>query len=69
MAEGLMLLGIGLYILPAAIALLRKKRNAEAILVLDLLLGWTIIGWIVALIWSLTWDDPKTAQPSRQQHD
>ena len=43
-----------LYFLPAAIAVLRPHQSAAAILVLNLLLGWTVLGWIVALIWSLT---------------
>jgi hypothetical protein len=50
-----------LYFLPSFVAVVRKKRNKNAILLLNLLLGWTIIGWIVALIWSVTIDAP-TAQ-------
>ncbi|MFZ0308769.1 MAG: superinfection immunity protein [Candidatus Sulfotelmatobacter sp.] len=49
------LLGI-LYFLPSAAGW--KKRNATAIVALNVLLGWTIIGWIVALIWGLTTDAP-----------
>jgi hypothetical protein len=37
------------YLLPWAIATTRGKSNAEAIGLLNLLLGWTIIGWFVAL--------------------
>lgn len=43
-----------LYLLPALFAFMRRHRNRLAILALTLLLGWTIIGWIVALIWALT---------------
>ena len=46
------------YFLPTIIAILRKKRNAGAVAVLNLLLGWTVIGWIVALVWALTADSP-----------
>ena len=45
-----------LYFLPTVFA--RKKRNFAAIFAFNFLLGWTIIGWIVALIWSLTADAP-----------
>jgi hypothetical protein len=31
-----------------------NKRNRAAIATLNVLLGWTIIGWVVALIWALT---------------
>lgn len=33
-----------------------KKKNRAAIFVLNLLLGWTVIGWIIALIWATTRD-------------
>jgi Superinfection immunity protein len=45
---------IGLYFLPAIIA---NKRHAKArvqISVLNLVLGWTLLGWIVALVWAFT---------------
>lgn len=48
--------------LPAIIAGLRRHHNVVAIFVLNLLLGWTIIGWIVALVWSLTRHAPRYAQ-------
>ena len=42
------------YFLPTIIGI--RKRNASAILVLNLLLGWTFIGWVVALVWAMTHD-------------
>lgn len=42
------------YCLPGWIAVSRKHHNSIAIALLNLLLGWTIIGWIAALIWSVT---------------
>lgn len=44
------------YFLPTVIAMLRGKSNTFAILLLNLFLGWTFIGWIVALVWSVTND-------------
>jgi Superinfection immunity protein len=49
-------IGLGLYFVPAIIAFSRNHRNRVAILVLDLLLGWTLLGWVGALVWSLTAD-------------
>jgi predicted membrane channel-forming protein YqfA (hemolysin III family) len=40
------------YFLPAIMAYSNKKKNAQAITVLNVFLGWIIIGWIVALIWA-----------------
>ena len=50
--------GFLLYFLPALIAFGRSKRDAGAILVLNFLLGWTMIGWIIALVWALRQDVP-----------
>jgi hypothetical protein len=41
------------YFLPSFIAMLRDHKNKLAILLLNILLGWTIRGWVVALIWSV----------------
>lgn len=49
---------VGLYPLPTYIALRRRKRNVAAILVLNLALGWTFIGWLGVLVWALTVDQP-----------
>ena len=45
---------IGGYFLPTILG--RKKANSGAIFVLNLLLGWTVIGWVAALVWALTVD-------------
>lgn len=42
------------YLLPAITAWYRSHHNAMAIGMLNLLLGWTVIGWIGALIWACT---------------
>ena len=47
-----------LYFVPALISFTRRKRNAKAILALNLFLGWSFLGWVAALIWSLLSDAP-----------
>ena len=49
----------GLYFLPSFMAKSRKHHQSDAILLTNLFLGWTAIGWIVALIWSATATDDK----------
>jgi len=52
----LMLVGpfvLALYFLPAIIAIARHHPNTLGIALLDLFLGWTLLGWLGALIWSL----------------
>ena len=46
------LIGIGVYFLPSFVARGRNKKNAGAILVLNLFLGWTLIGWVISLVWA-----------------
>ena len=43
-----------IYFAPWLIAWARGHHNTLAIFALTLLLGWTGLGWVVALIWSLT---------------
>ena len=43
---------IGLYIVPGVVASYRKHRQSAAIWVLNLLAGWTFIGWVGALVWA-----------------
>lgn len=59
MELALMAVFLFLYFLPGIVGL--HKRNAMAIFALDLLLGWTVMGWLVALIWALT-KDPQQSQ-------
>ncbi len=42
------------YFLPTIIVVARNHHNMTAISALNLLTGWTLIGWLVALIWSMT---------------
>ena len=41
------------YFLPSIIAGAREHKNKFAIFLLNLLLGWTVIGWVGALVWSV----------------
>ena len=42
------------YFLPTIVAAARKHNNEGAIFALNLLLGWTFLGWVAALVWALT---------------
>lgn len=41
------------YMLPWAIAAVRGNRNAWSVFWVNLLLGWTVVGWIIALVMSI----------------
>jgi hypothetical protein len=47
------LFGILLYFVPTLIASARHLPARGAIFVVNLLLGWTFIGWVAALIWAI----------------
>ena len=46
------LFGIALYLLPTIIVLARRKKNVLGPILVNVLLGWTFVGWVVALIWA-----------------
>ena len=54
--------GFLFYFLPSIIAAARSKRDLLSICVLNFLLGWTAIGWVVALVWALKADVPLAAR-------
>lgn len=47
-------LGIALYLLPTIIAVNRNHNNSIPIFIFNLLLGWSFLGWVLALVWSFT---------------
>ena len=49
----LVILIFAFYFLPTLIAFLRRHKNKLAIFLLNLLLGWTVLGWVVSLVWSV----------------
>lgn len=48
----LLFVGLMLYFMPTMNAKSRKHPNRSSIFLLNLLLGWTLVGWVVALVWS-----------------
>ncbi len=48
------ILGLLGYFLPTFVAVKRGHHQTTAITVLNLLLGWTFIGWVASLVWALT---------------
>ena len=65
---------MGIYFMPAIVAYVRGHPSFVAIMVLNLLLGWSLVGWIVALVWAfsdmrvilLRSDDPSANNPLNQ---
>lgn len=50
----LIAVAIAFYFAPSVIALMRRHANMAPILIVNIFLGWTFIGWIVALAWAFS---------------
>lgn len=48
------LLSASAYLAPCFVAAWRRHHNYLAITALNILLGWTFLGWVAALVWALT---------------
>jgi hypothetical protein len=67
MSVTLFLLAAIFYFVPFAVAQMRGQRNATAIFVLNLLLGWTLLGWVGALVWACTSNTDAAIQEKNSQ--
>lgn len=50
---------LALYFVPSIVAIFKKMHNTGPVIVINLLLGWTFIGWIVALAMSVSQNKNK----------
>jgi Superinfection immunity protein len=46
-------IGVMIYFLPSILAVVNHRRNSATIVVLNILLGWSFVGWIAALVMAL----------------
>ena len=51
-----------MYFLPSIVAFARSQRDTASIVLLNFFLGWTMIGWVVALVWAFKTDVPVTVR-------
>jgi len=52
----IMAVGAALYFLPTIIAVVQHRSNVALIAVVNVLLGWSFVGWVVALVMALSRD-------------
>jgi hypothetical protein len=50
------------YFVPTIVAITKHDRNVIGIVLLNIFGGWTFVGWIIALVWSII--DQKQANHS-----
>jgi TM2 domain-containing membrane protein YozV len=49
---GIIVVGLALYLLPTMIGVHRDIAASTALFLVNLLVGWTVAGWFVCLIWA-----------------
>ena len=60
---------IALYFLPSIIALSRgKESGTSGVVLVNLFLGWTIAGWLLAFVWSFTGRTEAQARLEEKRH-
>jgi hydrogenase-4 membrane subunit HyfE len=52
-------IAIAVYMMPWLAAIGRKHTASSAIGFLNLTLGWTLLGWLIAMIWALTQNNTR----------
>ena len=57
-----LLIIIGIYLIPTIIAICRRAYYSVAAITINILLGWTFLGWVIALILSLLNKPDKAPQ-------
>ncbi len=50
---------VALLSIPSIVAYSKKKRNKTVTTIIIVLLGWFVIGWIIELVWTFTYETPK----------
>lgn len=61
--------GVGFYFLPTYEANLRRQPNMTSIVVLNVFLGWTLVGWVVAMVWGCADRQSSSEAPRTYSHN
>lgn len=56
----LMIIAVGLYFMPTIVAGYRHHSSVFLILILNVFFGWTMLGWLLLLIWACFGDQYST---------
>ncbi len=49
----IVVIGLAVYFTPTIIAFARNHKNKAGIFLVNLLTGWTFLGWVGSLVWSV----------------
>lgn len=63
----IVVVSLAIYFFPSIVGY--GKRNFSSILLLNLFLGWTVIGWIVSIVWAVSYEKPIEKSLNRSNYD
>ena len=64
-----MLIVLGcIYVLPTLLAWKRQSSRRWKITAINLLLGWTVLGWIVAMVLTFAYEPPPVGSEPDREH-
>ena len=64
----MIVVGISMYFLPTMIAWKRESSRRWKITAINLLLGWTVIGWIVCMVLTYAYEPPPEGETDEARH-
>ncbi len=63
----MIVIGSALYVLPSLLAWKGESPRFKRVLLVNILLGWTIIGWIAALVMTFAYSAPADEERATDQ--
>lgn len=58
----MIVIGSALYVLPSLLAWKGESPRLKRVILVNILLGWTIIGWIAAMVMTFAYSAPKAGE-------
>jgi len=52
-----------MYVLPTLLAFRRDRQKKWKIAAINLLLGWTLIGWVISVLMTYSYEPPRDGEP------
>lgn len=62
-----LMLGLAIYMIPSIIALAKRNKRTKVIL-FNIFLGWTVVMWIISLVWACKREEIPAEQPPYQPY-
>ncbi|MBL0938644.1 MAG: superinfection immunity protein [Gemmatimonadaceae bacterium] len=57
-----------LYLLPSMLAWSRRSSRRWKVTLINVLLGWTVIGWIASMVMTFMWEAPPNGEVDTPHH-